>query len=153
MIMADRVVVMSNGRIEQVGRGEDIYRAPATRFVADFIGEANLLPCSVLPDGSVMTSVGSLPIMPTVRLKGDNLVAVLRPEHVIVVANGPTEGLSTVPAIVEDVIHVGSHLIVHARAGDTLISSRVSGQLPVEIVEGANVHVGFRPNDIHLIAD
>jgi spermidine/putrescine transport system ATP-binding protein len=153
MTMADQVVVMSNGRIEQVGRGEDIYRAPATRFVADFIGEANLLPCSCLPDGSVMTSVGSLPIRPTVRPTGDNIVAVLRPEHVVVAANGPIEGLSTVPAVVEDVIHVGSHLIVHARAGDTLLSSRISGQLPAEIVEGTHVHMGFRPDDIHLIAD
>ena len=153
MTMADRVVVMSNGRIEQVGRGEDIYRAPATRSVADFIGEANLLPCAIMPDGSLRTSIGSFLITPKRRPKGDNLVAVLRPEHVIVAPRGPLDGLSTVPAVVEDVIHVGSHLIVHARAGDTLISSRVSGQLPAEIVEGAHVHVGFRPDDIHLIAD
>ncbi|WP_414474674.1 ABC transporter ATP-binding protein [Microvirga sp. M2] len=153
LTMADRVVVMSNGRIEQVGRGEDIYRAPATRFVADFIGEANLLPCSTLPDGSLMTSVGSLPIRPKMRPKGDRLIAVLRPEHVIIVPNGPAEGLSTATAVVEDVIHVGSHLIVNARVGDTVITSRISGRLPAEVVEGARLHVGFRPDDIHLIAE
>jgi spermidine/putrescine transport system ATP-binding protein len=153
LTMADRVVVMSGGRIEQVGCGEDIYRAPATRFVADFIGEANLLPCSILPDGSLMTSVGALSVRPRSRPKGDNLVAVLRPEQVSLLPDGATEGLSTVPAVVEDVIHVGSHVMVNARVGDTVITSRVSGQLPAQVVKGARLHVGFRPDDLHLIAD
>jgi spermidine/putrescine transport system ATP-binding protein len=153
LTMADRVVVMSGGRIEQVGRGEEIYRAPATRFVADFIGEANLLPCSILPDGSLMTSVGSLQIRPKTRPKGGSLVAVLRPEQVTLLPNGPEEGLSTAPAVIEDVIHVGSHVIVNARVGDAVIASRISGHLPAQIVEGAHIHVGFRPDDLHLIAD
>jgi spermidine/putrescine transport system ATP-binding protein len=153
LTMADRVVVMSNGRIEQVGRGEDIYRAPATRFVADFIGEANLLSCSILPDGSLMTNFGSPPIKLKMRPKGHTLVAVLRPEQVRVLLDGQGDDLVTAPAIVEDVIHVGSHVIVNARAGDIVVASRVSGQLPPQVVKGARVHVGFRPDDLHLIAD
>jgi len=49
--IADRVVVMSNGKIEQVGTPETIYREPATRFVADFVGRANWLPLSRSPEG------------------------------------------------------------------------------------------------------
>jgi len=153
LTMADRVVVMSGGRIEQVGRGEEIYRAPATRFVADFIGDANLLPCSILPDGSLMTDVGSLRINPKIPPKSGALVAVLRPEQVSLLPDGPMEGLSTAPAVVEDVIHVGSHVIVNVRVGDVVIASRVSGPLPARVVAGARVHVGFRPDDLHLIAD
>ena len=53
MTMADRIVVMNGGRIEQIGRGQDIYARPATRFVADFIGEANLLAVKRRGDGSL----------------------------------------------------------------------------------------------------
>ncbi|MGO4611278.1 ABC transporter ATP-binding protein, partial [Variovorax sp. 2RAF20] len=41
MSMADRIVLMNRGRIEQIGRGQDIYARPASRFAADFIGDAN----------------------------------------------------------------------------------------------------------------
>jgi spermidine/putrescine transport system ATP-binding protein len=153
LTMADRVVVMSGGRIEQMGRGEDIYRAPATRFVADFIGEANLLTCSILPDGSLMTSVGALSARPEFPPRGNTFIAVLRPEQVTLLPDDSAEGFSTVPAVVEDVIHVGSHVMVNARVGDTVIVSRVSGQLPAHIVKGARLNVGFRPDDLHLIAD
>ena len=44
MTMADRIVVMRAGAIEQAGAGADIYRRPASRFVAEFIGDANLIP-------------------------------------------------------------------------------------------------------------
>lgn len=47
MAMADRIVVMNGGRVEQVGRPEDIYYRPSNRFVADFVGRINLLPANV----------------------------------------------------------------------------------------------------------
>lgn len=61
--MADRIAVMREGAIVQLGTGEEIYRNPATRYVADFIGEANLLDCDVAADGSVSLAGGgpSLP--------------------------------------------------------------------------------------------
>ncbi|MEM9133182.1 MAG: ABC transporter ATP-binding protein [Actinomycetota bacterium] len=51
MAMSDRIVVMSEGHIEQVGTPEQIYRRPDSLFVADFIGKANVLPAPVLPGG------------------------------------------------------------------------------------------------------
>ena len=48
MVLSDKIVVMSGGRIQQVGSAVGIYRRPANRFVADFIGQANFLPVSVL---------------------------------------------------------------------------------------------------------
>jgi iron(III) transport system ATP-binding protein len=52
LALSDVVVVMNQGRIEQIGTPTDLYRRPASRFVADFIGEANLLPAAV-EDGTV----------------------------------------------------------------------------------------------------
>ncbi|MGZ4313344.1 MAG: ABC transporter ATP-binding protein, partial [Solirubrobacteraceae bacterium] len=59
MAMADRIGVMNEGRLEQVGSPEEIYRRPATRFVADFIGGSNFLAVSRAGDGSVVARVGS----------------------------------------------------------------------------------------------
>jgi ABC-type Fe3+/spermidine/putrescine transport system ATPase subunit len=64
MSMADRIAVMNEGAIEQLGTSREIYRRPASRFVADFIGEANFLAVTVesttavLPDGARVPCAG-----------------------------------------------------------------------------------------------
>jgi ABC-type Fe3+/spermidine/putrescine transport system ATPase subunit len=59
--MADRVVVMNEGRIEQDATPEEIYRRPATRFVADFVGQMNVLPAT-LRDGFAVVGGGRVPL-------------------------------------------------------------------------------------------
>lgn len=61
MALGDRIVVMENGRIAQVGRPRDIYRQPRTRFVAEFIGTLNRL-SGVVRDGVLSCSAGTLPV-------------------------------------------------------------------------------------------
>ena len=65
MNLSDKIVVMDHGRIAQVGTPEDIYRNPATSYVADFIGATNLLPATLLPavngQARVRTALGELP--------------------------------------------------------------------------------------------
>jgi spermidine/putrescine transport system ATP-binding protein len=61
MAMADRIAVMNNGRIEQVGTPEEIYARPSSRFVADFVGESNLFEVEKRADGVVVTT-GGLPV-------------------------------------------------------------------------------------------
>src|SRR5690606_17444031 len=60
LVMADRIAVMERGRIVQIGSGEEIYHQPATRYVADFIGDANLIACRVAADGTLATEDGAL---------------------------------------------------------------------------------------------
>ena len=55
MAMADRIAVMNEGRVEQMGQPSEIYRQPASRFVADFIGESNFIAVE-WHDGAVVTS-------------------------------------------------------------------------------------------------
>ena len=75
---ADRVAVMRNGRLEQLGTPEDVYREPRTLFVAQFLGRTNLITCAASGDEAITT-------LGTVRLNrpatGTVLIA-LRPEHV-----------------------------------------------------------------------
>ena len=66
MTMADRIAVMNEGRIEQIGTAEEIYRRPASRFVADFIGESNFIEVE-LADGAVVTVRDRIPLTADLR--------------------------------------------------------------------------------------
>jgi len=94
MAMADRIGVMNEGRLEQVGAPEEIYRRPATRFVADFIGESNFVEVTRAADGSVVAQDGS--VVPCAAPEGDwrRATLMVRPESVRVAAgNGHHAGL------------------------------------------------------------
>jgi spermidine/putrescine transport system ATP-binding protein len=94
MAMADRIAVMNEGRIEQIGTPEEIYQRPASRFVADFIGESNFLDVERGADGRVLARDGS-PLACTPPA-GDwqRATLMVRPEAVQVIAgNGHPEGL------------------------------------------------------------
>ena len=95
--MADRVAVMNEGRIVQVGPPEEIYNRPANRFVADFLGEANFVSGQVagLSDSGLVkveTPVGTLLADPTAAVvqagRGAAVTCCMRPERVQVLAAG-----------------------------------------------------------------
>jgi iron(III) transport system ATP-binding protein len=78
--LADRVAVMDEGRVLQVGRPEDVYRRPVSAFVARFVGDAALV-AGTCDGTAVQTPVGRLPVLPGTEVGGPAL-AVLRPEAV-----------------------------------------------------------------------
>jgi putative spermidine/putrescine transport system ATP-binding protein len=90
--IADRIAVMTEGRIEQVGRPEDIYGAPRTAFVADFIGIANLLECRVVSaaDGLVDWAGFTLRVPPHGLRDGAPLTISVRPEKLTPADAGAT---------------------------------------------------------------
>ncbi|MCB6180172.1 ABC transporter ATP-binding protein [Rhodobacter sp. Har01] len=95
MTMSDRVVVMSGGRADQVGRPEEIYNRPATRFVAEFIGALNLLPGTLRDPtaGMVETATGPVALArPVERPAGAAVTLAIRPEMLRLLA--PDEATS-----------------------------------------------------------
>jgi putative spermidine/putrescine transport system ATP-binding protein len=85
--IADRIAVMAGGRIEQVGRPEEIYGAPRTRFVADFIGIANLLTCRVVAAAEGLVDWRGVRLrVPRAELHdGERVVVSIRPEKLAIV--------------------------------------------------------------------
>ena len=118
LTMSDRIAVMNAGRILQVGAPREIYDHPAERFVANFIGESNLLHGEL---GAVAGATGTVTLPSGVRLSasvpdgaarsGPVNVAV-RPEHVRLAAS-PAEG--TVSGRVENIVYFGTDTLYHLR--------------------------------------
>ena len=88
--MADRIVVMNHGVIEQVGTPTDVYREPQTLFVADFIGEMNQIPSSIGKDGRLRIGEKHFACHAHDFQEGDDVVAAIRPEDVIPRGSGHT---------------------------------------------------------------
>ncbi|KNE26162.1 ABC transporter ATP-binding protein [Achromobacter spanius] len=161
MTMADRVVVMHAGRIEQVGAGTDIYRQPATRFVAEFIGDANFMTFTIESAAAGDTLQLNLQNL-RVPLAGNNTVnstaktlpprgvAVLRPED-LRLAEGQAAGMLT--GTVADVINVGSHSMIHVDVDGQTVVSRHGGIAPSGLRPGAPVSLTFAPEHLHLIGE
>ena len=81
--MADRLAVMNAGRVVQVGTAEEIYNRPASRFVADFVGEANFISGHVVAGARVETAAGFLPIaVDSYQPVGAAVTCCIRPERI-----------------------------------------------------------------------
>lgn len=88
--MADRIVVMNHGVIEQVGTSQEIYQQPATRFVAEFVGSMNFIETSVATDSQVRIAETLMPAPSLTNLKiqrGDRFDLAVRPESIKFVEN------------------------------------------------------------------
>lgn len=84
LTMADRIVVMNHGIVEQVGSPTEVYREPESLFVADFIGEMNQLPGIVEREGAgVLIGSKSLDVAANGRSDSENVIAAVRPEDII----------------------------------------------------------------------
>ncbi len=90
-MIADRVGILNQGRLEQLGRPDEIYHRPATRFVARFVGKADFLPGRVTEEG-IATEVGSLPN--TLGFpRGAQVEVMIRPDHIELIPDGTGNAL------------------------------------------------------------
>jgi putative spermidine/putrescine transport system ATP-binding protein len=122
--LSDRVVVMSEGRIEQIGAPADIYNRPATPFVASFVGTLNLIAAQVIEAGTGRLSVEGQEVRtskPIVEAgNGGTVTLALRPESLEL---GEAGGTNRLTGPIEDVTFLGSIVRIRFRAGsDTIVS-------------------------------
>jgi spermidine/putrescine transport system ATP-binding protein len=126
LTMSDRLAVMSNGRVEQVGTPSEVYEEPRTSYVADFLGVSNLMDAhadGLDADGRGKVRLGDFELVAgqgDTDARGDVKV-VIRPERVRLEESGAS-GQNRVPGMVERVVYVGSimQVIVHLAPGQTL---------------------------------
>jgi ABC-type sugar transport system ATPase subunit len=146
MTMADRIVVMRDGVIEQIGSPGEVYAHPATTFVATFVGSPpmNLLSGTVVSDAGTRRFAGEVAWagVPDKAWPVDGPAKLgIRPEHVALVPPGTPGSVGGVVALVED---VGADTYVSVTVGDgTTIWVRTSAETPV--LEGQQVGLRFDP--------
>jgi sn-glycerol 3-phosphate transport system ATP-binding protein len=121
MTLADLVVVMNGGRIEQTGAPTQVYRLPATRFVATFIGSPamNLMPGRIAAAGAIETGEGRLAFVPEAFAvtEGQQVEVGVRPEDLRFGQGGEGE-LAFTPDFVEE---LGATRLFHGTSGDAAI--------------------------------
>ena len=163
LTMADRIVVMNGGRIEQVGTPWEIYETPRTRFVADFVGASNCLDgwlgTQCAPGGGAIFEVAGLTFeirsaMPAGAPQRRS--AVIRPEKIIVDADGTsTAHTNTFCGVVTKAIYQGSSTRLEVTVGSTslvaTLTSRGPEAAPNGIQPGQPVTVTIDPSSIRLI--
>jgi ABC-type Fe3+/spermidine/putrescine transport system ATPase subunit len=133
--MSDRVALLNRGRVEQIGTPEELYDQPATRFVAEFIGDANLIDAHVVaaPDGDqvrVRIAGGaalSAGAVPGSVQAGDQALLMIRPERIELLLSAPSTGDAIAATLVQRVFsgeQIG--LTLEAAGGVRLLCSKPS---------------------------
>ena len=160
LTMSDRIAVMSEGRVEQVGTPEEIYHSPATVFCAGFIGAANLLPAVV----EQITGTQA-----TVRLAGNHRVEVrighgefspggtgvvmLRPERIKLAAGPADPRWSAIPVRVTEIIFQGPVLrcVLRDAADGEILAHIDDDERPDGLQRGAEMWASWDPNGARLL--
>jgi len=125
LTMSDRIAVMSNGRIEQLGTPEQVYEEPATAYVADFLGVSNLMDANVTGRGTdgTMVRLGTFDLLAkrgSLNASGEIKITI-RPERVRL-EPADTSGENYLPAMVERSVYLGNamQVIVRLASGDSI---------------------------------
>ena len=120
--LSDRVVVMSQGRVEQIGTPFEIYNFPTTRFVASFVGQLNVLPAMVVDAEAGRLTVGGQEIRVSAKIEapaGSTMSLALRPEMVSM--GDGVEGSNRLAGTVADVDFLGAIVRMRIRLGDGVV--------------------------------
>ena len=144
LTMSDTVVVMNGGKVQQIGTPEDIYNEPKNAFVADFIGDSNIVDGVMHRDFLVSFSGVEFPCVDRGFAREESVQVVVRPEDIEVVS--PVEG--QLVGVVNDVIFKGVHFEMHVECEgrEWLIHSTRA------CTPGETIGMRIGPNEIHIMS-
>jgi putrescine transport system ATP-binding protein len=141
MTVADRIAVMDHGRVAQVGKPAEVYERPASRWVADFIGEVTLLEGRFSAPGVMQTMIGQLRVSdPSVAL-GATVWLGLRPEKIDIGSERPADDINAVAGTLHEVGYRGDMSIFKVRLGDRSL-------MKVTVANTAHGRRGFAAGDV-----
>ena len=121
MSMADTIVCMNHGRIEQAGSPHALYQRPRTRFVADFMGHSNLLPAA-----QARALIEDLPPLPA-GVEADDALLCIRPERIRIGGPGGTQGE------VGEIVFLGGIQRARVRWQGVEVLAEVSSAVPMQV--------------------
>ena len=167
LTMSDRIAVMRQGRIVQLGPPEDLYERPADQFVADFIGESNFLEVTVRAvEGGTATALTGSGFEVTLAggdagAEGTRLTLALRPERVRLASRGEqaraqgqltANGYQWWNGVIEEVVYIGATRKYQIRlGGQLLVAQQQAGSDVPYFREGESVQVGWSMADLRVV--
>jgi spermidine/putrescine transport system ATP-binding protein len=162
LTMSDRIAVMNDGRVEQIGTAEDVYERPATTFVAGFIGVSNLMPGVVTGAGgrgAVRLDSGvEVPVDVNGLAAGDRAHAVVRPEklRITTIGDPAVEGEPSVEGTVESSVFLGTSTQIVVRLADdvpmmVLVPNADEAERQHLPGGGARVRLSWAPEHMHVV--
>jgi spermidine/putrescine transport system ATP-binding protein len=157
LTMSDRIAVMSNGKVVQVGPPQEVYEAPATAYVADFLGVSNLMDATAkgTPDGRCRVQLGEFDL---VAAAGDteadgDVKVVIRPER-IQVEEGGNGGDNRIPGMVERTVYLGPTMQVIVQLPEGRVVQAMIANRGEEhgFAQGTSVTLHLPPEDLRVLA-
>lgn len=142
LTMSDKIVVMSDGRIQQVGRPEEIYKVPGNAFVADFIGQSNIFDGEMTGENKVTIHGVEFDCRENLPA-GDRVEAVIRPEAVVLME----EGQGKIQGEVYSSIFKGTCYEITVYVG----KSEIIAQYETEMKPGTRVGIDMKKDGIHVM--
>ena len=141
--MSDTIVVMANGKIQQIGTPTDIYNEPKNAFVADFIGESNIIDGVMLEDFKVKFAKNTFVCLDKGFAPNEPVDVVIRPEDIEITP--PADGM--IIGVVESVTFMGMHYVIIVDSGGYKWQIRSTK----EAVTGTQVGLKIEPDGIHVM--
>lgn len=151
MSISDKIIIMSKGKVEQIGTPREIYYHPMSKFVADFIGEANFLDCKVLStngEKAMISVVGEeFEVNNFAKAKpGDTATLVIRPEGATLAEKGMLEGTVTLSTF------MGSYQYYQMMVGNMEIQITDYNPVNRRIYEvGEKAYLDFDPKGVYIL--
>ena len=158
--MADRVVIMSRGKIEQIGTPQDIYRAPRTRFVADFLGASNIFSGKVARDPQgrpvIATDDGKFALPGDAAVSGQPASLTILDTRMQIHAQPPRDAANSVAArmIGEEFVGATATIYFETETGQELRVQKLHEDLAgLPLAIGKPFHLSWSPEDGHLVQE
>lgn len=143
LTMSDTIVVMNEGEIQQIGGPTDIYNEPSNAFVANFIGQSNILEATMLDDFLVEFQGHPFACVDKGFAKEERVEVVIRPEDVELGSPSPEKLCGIVTSVVFKGVHY--EMIVRVKGKDWTVQSTVAQEV------GAEVSISVIPDNIHVM--
>ncbi len=144
MTMADRIVVMNAGRVEQIGTPGEVYERPETEFVARFIGASNVLRVTHAGGNRVRIGERTL-VVAQGRFAGDgrDMTVCVKTHDVELLPDGANGGDNVLPGVVRSQAYLGSHRDYVVDVGQELL---IAAPSRIDVPAGSRVHVRLDPD-------
>jgi spermidine/putrescine transport system ATP-binding protein len=155
LTMSDRIAIMSNGHIEQIASPQEMYEAPATVFVADFLGVSNLMEATAIAGGNRI-KVGPFELTAGHGNAAEgNTKATIRPERVKLEAADAAGGENRIPGRVERWVYLGNavQLIVKLATGHSIQALMHNDGTDIPFTPGTAVQVHMPSNALRVLTD